>query len=111
VTKNPGEHLRSKKHGVKITDPDYKELVKSFKRYEPSHLADIEISESPKKRYGIIDKKKSTNTSIPSVLPTILEEEKDNDIDYNSDYDPDILRMLILLKKVKITNWDLKWRS
>jgi len=40
-----------------------------------------------------------------------LEEEKDNDIDYNSDYDPDILRMLILLKKVKITNWDLKWRS
>ena len=56
VTKNPGEHLRGKKHGMMKTDPDYKTTLKLFKRYDPSLLEDVEITESPKKRYGVVEK-------------------------------------------------------
>jgi len=84
VTKNPGEHLRSKKHGMKTTDPDYKSTIKLFKRYDPSLLECVTITESPKKRYGVINKKNTTarkqNSSLLSQIPieeqsTIIDEQ------------------------------------
>lgn len=84
VTKNPGEHLRSRKHGMKIDDPDYKTLVRSFKRYDPSLLKNIEITESPKKAYGVIEKKKSkTRNTMCSALPFVPEEENIDNSDNN----------------------------
>ena len=34
TTKNPGEHLKEKKHGFKSTDKNYKKMITFFKAYD-----------------------------------------------------------------------------
>ncbi|XP_066912429.1 uncharacterized protein [Clytia hemisphaerica] len=61
VTKNPGEHLRSKKHDKKIHDDDYKKLLKMFKLYDPQLFKTkrkLDVN-SPRKEDGVVTKRSS----------------------------------------------------
>jgi len=52
TTKNPGEHLRSKKHNIFKDHPGYKDILKDFKPYDPSAIPE-QLKESPKKNFGV----------------------------------------------------------
>ena len=56
VTKNIGEHLRSKIHGFDSSSDIYKKLLKDAQRFDSS-LLPKEIIESPKKSYRVIKRK------------------------------------------------------
>ena len=55
VSKNIGEHLRSKMHGYDSKSDIYKRLVKQAKRFDSS-LMPSTVVESPKKKYRLTQK-------------------------------------------------------
>lgn len=63
VTKNPGEHLRSKKHSLfpnGSTKVLYQQLLKEAKLFDPSQMPD-QTDCSPSKDYGIVRNRKKTS--------------------------------------------------
>ena len=61
VTKNPGEHLKSKRHGIAAEDPNYKKMIKMFKKFNPDVMRELSLTKSPCKESGIIKKKAKCN--------------------------------------------------
>ena len=68
VTKNPGEHLRSKKHR-NVKPSDYDRILKLFKEHDPTLLEDGKLDGSPAKYAGL--KTKETFKKVGKRNPNV----------------------------------------
>ncbi|XP_066914728.1 uncharacterized protein [Clytia hemisphaerica] len=75
TTKNPGEHLRGKKHGFKKSDENYKRMIKLFQNYDPAIQENNYKYGSPMKSAGIVLKKKTIKATRANDNIVVLEDD------------------------------------
>ena len=61
TSKNIGEHLRSQIHGLDPKEEEYKLYLEEAREFDASSMPN-EILQSPRKNYGLVNKKKKPSS-------------------------------------------------
>ena len=86
TTKNPGEHLKSKRHGFKSTDENYKKMLKLFKQYDHDQMIKSYKGGSPLKATGVVEKKVNARKVERNIL-TDIDSDSESDIEDSRELD------------------------